>query len=911
MKKQITITREVTGGERQEAQMFRLLQWLTWMLGQFILGLRYRRRIIGLEEVFRNPGPYLILPNHPAYSDPPNVIVALWPHFFMRPMLLESNFRSPLLAPFAWLLQAIKVPDIAEASAEARQRAEAAVASVIQVLKSGHNAILWPSGHLMRDGVERIGGTRAVADILAAVPNVTVVLVRTRGLWGSMFSWAQTAKKPPLMNLLLQGAGLLLANLIFFTPRRTVTFTLEAFPPERRPEPTREQINPWLEAWYNADEKPETPTWVPYHFLLGREDYEFPPPPSQSRLDLSRVKAATKTAIAEIISERLRRPLTPEENLAETTFIQLGLDSLDAMEVTLEVEQRFGFTADLMPTTIGQLWALAEGMIEKGPPKPPPEKWFLPPSGDHECVIDGETVAEAFLMRVKRNPRDIAVADDISGVLTYETVFLAASILSSRFQDIPGSAVGLLMPASVGGIIALLAIHLSGKLPVILNWTTGPANMAHGVRLTGVKHVITSKRFIDRAHIEVPGTDFIFLEDVKATVSKFEGLRRLFLIKFFRSSVIRQTLSRLDLNAERPCVVLFTSGSEKAPKAVPLTHRNVISDLRGALPILKLHRDHAGLVFLPLFHSFGHTVTGLLPLFAGVKVVYHPDPTDAGGLVRKAAAYRPTLTATTPTFLGYIFDKAKPGDLDAIQMLVVGAEKCPERIFQRASELAPNAVIMEGYGVTECGPVVAVNPPDASKPGTIGLPLHGVEVAVTDLETEQLLPAGKMGMLHVAGPNVFPGYLGHDGEQPFREFAGKRWYITGDLAEIGDDGYLRFHGRLKRFLKAGGEMISLPALEEPFTRLFPPTEDGPQVAVEGIETTEGRHIVLFTTRDISLREANAVLIKEGFRGVMRLDEVRKIDAVPILGTGKTDYKKLRAMLASPESQSVTAQPTAY
>jgi long-chain-fatty-acid--[acyl-carrier-protein] ligase len=160
-----------------------------------------------------------------------------------------------------------------------------------------------------------------------------------------------------------------------------------------------------------------------------------------------------------------------------------------------------------------------------------------------------------------------------------------------------------------------------------------------------------------------------------------------------------------------------------------------------------------------------------------------------------------------------------------------------------------------------------------------------------------VLPRGQTGMLNVSGPNVFPGYIAYDGPSPFREIDGKRWYVTGDLGRIDPaTGVISFSGRLKRFLKAGGEMISLPALEEPFARRYPPTEQGPRAAVEGIETPHGRTIVLFTTEDISLRDANALLQAEGFRGVLRLDEVRKVDALPVLGTGKTDYKVLRAQI---------------
>jgi long-chain-fatty-acid--[acyl-carrier-protein] ligase len=277
-------------------------------------------------------------------------------------------------------------------------------------------------------------------------------------------------------------------------------------------------------------------------------------------------------------------------------------------------------------------------------------------------------------------------------------------------------------------------------------------------------------------------------------------------------------------------------------------------------------------------------------------VVTHPDPTDAAALVRKIAGYKPTITCATPTFLGFILDRSNPGDLDSLQIIVSGAEKCPDAVFDKASRLAPHAEILEGYGITECSPCVAVNPRGGPVRGTLGYPLPGVELCVTDLETDTVLPTGQMGMLHVTGPIVFPGYLGHDGPQPFREMNGKTWYTTGDLAAIDAGGRVVLHGRLKRFLKAGGEMISLPALEEPFAKLHPADDEGPRVAVEGIETPTGRRIVLFTTGEISLKDANALLQKEGFRGVMRLDDVQRVEKIPVLGTGKTDYKVLRAQI---------------
>jgi len=444
--------------------------------------------------------------------------------------------------------------------------------------------------------------------------------------------------------------------------------------------------------------------------------------------------------------------------------------------------------------------------------------------------------------------------------------------------------------------LAFLGLHLAGKLPVVLNWTTGPANLAHAAKIMKLSHVITSKAFVDRVQVEVPGTQFLFLEELRAGMGKFELLRRLLGVRFFGGLVKSRLLRPLSRDPHKPAVVLFTSGSEKAPKAVPLTHNNIISDQRGCLEALQVGREHSALGFLPMFHSFGLTVTGLLPLFVGVRIVHHPDPTDAGALVRKIAAYKPTLIACTPTFVGFILDRAKPGELDSLRIIIVGAEKCPQGVFDKAKVMAPNAEVLEGYGITECSPVVSVNRPGNVKPGTIGDPLPGVEVCVVDLESKEVLPRCQRGMLHVAGPTVFGGYTGHDGPPPFEEINGKRWYVTGDLAEVDSTGAIVFHGRLKRFLKAGGEMISLPALEDPFAKKFPPTDAGPRVAVEGIETPEGRRIVLFTNEPLTLQEANALLQQEGFRGVMRLDEVRQVEQIPVLGSGKTDYKVLRALI---------------
>jgi long-chain-fatty-acid--[acyl-carrier-protein] ligase len=920
--------------------MLRLLRNILWVPYWLIVSLRYHTHLHGTEQLRDLHGPVLILPNHPTRMDPSVVVTALWPWLHPRPVLYEGNFQNLLFYPVMLLLGAIRVPDLSRASSKAQARAEQAVAEVIAALRGGDNVIIWPSGRTQRDGVERLGGARAVADILKAVPQAQAVLVRTRGLWGSRFSAAYTGTLPNLFRELWVSAGLLLANLLVFMPRRRVDVSVRRVDRGELPaELKRETLNPRLEKWYNAavgpeeqprtplppadppgqapsqdaDLRPETPTFVPYHFVFGKRTHDFPSRLGPAEAHLGGVKPETMREVEEIVAHKLHRRLTETEKGPETTLDQLGLDSLDQMDVALDIERQFGFSGDEVPRTLGELAVLAQGLAEKKPPRPAPRAWFRPPA-DEAAAITGDTVAEAFVNRALANPGDVAAADDVAGAVTCGRLLAGALTLSRRFAPLPGDHVGLLLPASVACDMAFLGLQLAGKVPVVLNWTTGQANLAHATRLLGLTHVVTSNQFIDRTRIQIrpaaaeasdPSGDRagviriestpVCLEDLSKDVGKVEKARAFLLVRLLPGRV-RRLVPRPD--PDRPAVVLFTSGSEKAPKAVPLTHRNLLSDQRACVEALGLSRRDGVLGFLPAFHSFGLSVTGLLPLLAGLRVVHHPDPTAAAALARKVGTYRPTVLAGTPTFVPSLLDRAGAGQLESLRMIVVGAEKCPDDLRTRCAERAPAAALLEGYGITECSPVVSVNRPSANRKGTVGQPIPGVEVCVTDPDSGAVLPAGKMGMLEVSGPTVFPGYVGYDGPSPFRERDGKRWYVTGDLGQLDADSFITLSGRLKRFLKAGGEMISLEALEGPFAERYPPVEDRHRVAVEGVELEGGgRRVALFATEAIALREANDLLREKGFTGVMRLDEVRRVEEIPVLGSGKIDRKALKAQLA--------------
>jgi acyl-CoA synthetase (AMP-forming)/AMP-acid ligase II/1-acyl-sn-glycerol-3-phosphate acyltransferase/acyl carrier protein len=873
-----------------------LVQFFLRYIGRPLTWLRYRVRVEGLEKLREVRGPLLVLPNHPGHIDPVLIMTQIGAEIPLRPLVVSFMYRPFYLNPLMRFINALEVPDMVQQSQSARDQIEPLIRTVVDGIDRGEKFLIYPSGKIERNGLEQIGWTRAVPDILTQRPETTVVLVRTVGVWGSMTTVAPTGSEPSLPLRFVQALGILAANLLFFAPRRRIKITVEIFKAKDLPGLTREKLNPFIESWYNKGLS-TLPVFVPYHFAFGPRTFEYPKPKSAFEVPLDKITPATQKAVHDILEEKLKRPLTADEEKPATLLENLGLDSLDRMDLAQIIEQRFGFRSDHIATNIGELWALSQGLLKTDEREPikVPDGWTAPRANAEEVFkVPATTILEAFVRQAIAHPGEAIAVDDLSGVVTYARMLTGVRLMGKRFAELPGDAVGLMLPASVAADTVLLALFMAKKLPVLLNWTTGPVNLNHAAKVMGIQRVVTSQRFIDRVGVKIEGVEFVYLEDVRKGIGKAEALTTLLRTKWFPHAVLA-ALPKID--PEDNAVVLFTSGSEKAPKAVPLTHRNIMTDVQAGASALGFKRDDILLGFLPPFHSFGLSGNIVLPLTGGVRVIHHADPTDAAGLARKIVAYKPTLLLTTPTFFSYILNAAQPSDLASLRIVIVGAEKCPDALFSRAKVMAPNAILSEGYGITECSPVVSVSPPDKLRPGTIGHPLGGVDVIVVDPESMQPLPVDQRGLLLIHGPTVFNGYLHYDGPSPFHEHDGKRWYITGDLASVDAEGFIHFAGRLKRFIKAGGEMISLPALEEPLASAYPPGDKGPQVAVEGVELPDGRRIVLFTTTDLKVADANALLSKAGFRGIMRLDEVRQVDVLPLLGTGKIDYKVLRAQIA--------------
>ena len=861
-----------------------------------MLWLRYRVRLRGREAIVsRGTRGILFLPNHPAYLDP--IIVMAYLHRPFAPRALADKDQVDRFF-VRWLAKRVGVrpiPDVRTYGPAARQQVAATMEECIAGLRRGENLLLYPSGHVYRTRYEDLRGNSAVESILQQVPKVRVVLVRTRGLWGSSFSLA-SGSVPNVARALEKGVRNLLKSFLFFAPRREVTVDL--YEPQELPRDAgRNELNAFLERYYNSDAPPNT--YVPYTFWERNGPRALPDP------ELGRVIGASSSVpetTRQLVTTFLRgltgaATLRDEDRLAQ----DLGLDSLAKAELLLWLAKEFGFAGsdvdalqsvgDVMLAACGE--ALVARPIEL---KAVPSKWFRNRTDRRVALPPGQTITEVFLHQARHGAGRGVVADQLAGVRTYRDLVTAILVLKPLIEKLPGERVGIMLPASVAANVVYLATLFARKVPVMVNWTTGARNVAHALELTEVRHVLTAGPLVarlDSQGIDLTGLKdrFVFLEKMTQDVA---GIAKLWAWILARTS----WSALLPVKVPDTAVVLVTSGSESLPKAVPLTHANLLANIRDVLSVFAVRDDDCLIGFLPPFHSFGLTIGLLLPMLVGARAVYHANPTEAWVLARLIAAYKATLLCGTPTFLSGIIRAATGDALAPLRLAVTGAEKCPERTYQALAQRCPNAVILEGYGVTECSPVVAVVREDDPRPGTIGRILPSFDHAIVDVDTGQPAETGAAGMLLVRGPCVFPGYLGTDAASPFVEFAGKRWYRTGDLVSADADGVLTFRGRLKRFVKLGGEMISLPAIEAVLEQHYvTESDDGPVIAVEATPSEDHPEVVLFTIRDLERQTVNQQIRAAGLSPLHNISRVVRLEQIPVLGTGKTDYRALKAMLA--------------
>ncbi len=508
-----------------------------------------------------------------------------------------------------------------------------------------------------------------------------------------------------------------------------------------------------------------------------------------------------------------------------------------------------------------------------------------------------------FVQRARRCPFRFAIADarvphmSFGGALT-KTVFLARRLRPNWAGQ---EMVGVLFPPSVAGVLVNFAALLMGKVPVNLNYTLSEEPLAACARQCGLQTIVTAQAFLDRVKVKLPGR-VLLLEEVADRPRLGEKLLALALAWLAPTRTLERVLGRTQQGSlDDLATVIFSSGSTGEPKGVMLTHYNIASNAEQLGQTFDFGPEDRFLGILPFFHSFGFTATLIAPMLMGVGVVCHPNPLEAkpiGGLVRR---YGLTYLMATPTFLQLYLRSCDADDFGSLRFIMVGAEKLPDWLaaaFEEKFGIRP----VEGYGCTECSPVVAGNTHDfraaglrqvGSRRGSIGRPLPGVSVRIVDPDTRAPLPSGQSGLLLVRGPNVMRGYLGRPDKTA--EVMQEGWYVTGDIAALDEDGFLQITDRLSRFSKLGGEMVPHVKVEEKLHEAAGVTEI--TFAVTGVpDSTKGeRLVVLHTLAEERLRELLKKLPQLGLPNLWmpRPNQFFHVDELPRLATGKMNLRKIR------------------
>lgn len=471
--------------------------------------------------------------------------------------------------------------------------------------------------------------------------------------------------------------------------------------------------------------------------------------------------------------------------------------------------------------------------------------------------------------------------------LTYLDLIRGAFALGRKISAFTakGERVGVMLPSSVGGVVTFFALHAFGRVPTMLNFTAGIRNLKAACDLAGIKTVLTSHRFVeqgklhdlidaleDKAHV-------VYLEEVRKTVGLSDKL-------YAAAAAALPKQFRTQVGPSEPGVILFTSGSFGAPRGVVLSNANLVANCRQINQHIPLDTNWVFFNPLPIFHVFGLTGGALLPILTGLKTVQYPSPLHIKQIPPLVKDTKANVLFATDTFINQYARSAAPDELSGLTFVVCGAEKVREETHNLIHEKFGPIPLLEGYGATECSPVIAVNKPGDNRRGTVGGLLPGVE---TRLEPVQGIPGG--GKLLVRGPNVMSGYLRADGGIDPPDGG---WHDTGDVVSLSDDNWIRILGRVKRFAKVGGEMVSLTAAEDLAAAVWP---DCRHAVVALPDPKKGERLVLVTDR----RDADAgpLLAHAQQIGAPELAVPRKIirvPEIPVLGTGKTDYVALQRIV---------------
>jgi len=529
-------------------------------------------------------------------------------------------------------------------------------------------------------------------------------------------------------------------------------------------------------------------------------------------------------------------------------------------------------------------------------------------------ALFNKSLAMTLLEGLRKNGtknRIIDGADDSE--LTYDKI-LAAALAFSKFLKLETdqARVAIVLPPGKAGLIANLAVLFAGKTPVNLNFTAGPEAIRSCIRQAGVDRFITADPFVRKVSSFPwpPNRDLILIERVLPTLKK-KIVTWAVISKLLPTRILGAILGLNKRRGDDEATLLFTSGSSGDPKGVVLSHRNVLSNVTQFGTRLDLPQNSSILGCLPLFHSFGCTVTLWYPVIEGVNLVTYPSPLETKRLAELIALHQINVFLSTPTFLRGYMKRIDPAQLSSLRLVVTGAEKLPQSLanaFEEKFGIRPQ----EGYGLTETSPGTNVNLPNpapetdsvtipSSRNGSVGQMLPGLAIKITDPATEEEIPLNRQGMIWFKGPNVFPGYLGDPKKSA--EVLKDGWFRTGDVGRVDDDGFLYIEGRISRFSKIAGEMVPHETVEAAINKVLGlDAETERRIAVVGVpDEHKGEAILLLSTIAGPALEQECIdlrykLLDEGLSSLWCPKHIVPVREIPVLASGKLDIKGCEALV---------------
>jgi len=491
---------------------------------------------------------------------------------------------------------------------------------------------------------------------------------------------------------------------------------------------------------------------------------------------------------------------------------------------------------------------------------------------------------QQFVRVAKKHEKKLAIIDKtLNRKLTYKRALIGALILAKKFAKYEPGFLGIMLPNSAGAVLSILGTLMSGRIPVMINYSTGAEmNSIYAKKKCAFKTIITSKALLDK--INCPKIEgMVFLEDIMKAVSGFDKIKAA-LKASLPTEIILKNIHKG--SEDDTLLILFTSGSEKDPKGVQLTHKNITQNYESLIKAFSFTSDDIFLANLPYFHVFGQTANLWVPMSVGMSIVTYANPLDFKTICDIVREEKVTLMAGTPTFFWGYLRSSKHGDFASTRILLTGADKCPDAL-RKGFKDKHGKVLLEAYGATETSPAITVNTLENNRAGSVGRPIDGVQVMVENYETGEPCQTGEIGKILVKGDNVMKGYF-DDFEQTSLSIR-HGWYDTGDMGYKDSDGYLWHVGRLKRFLKIGGEMVSLIKVEDVLEKLLPP--DAECCVVEVPDSIRGARIVAAITQPID-EKSTLNKMAEQLPSIAIPYKFVVMSEMPKLGSGKIDFKTI-------------------